>query len=282
MKRKIAVLVLVPLVFSCYVIEDYQLEYAGDRLVVYGMLTNDEGLTVNVSRSQPPTGTMAEEVGISGARVLLYRDGEVAAELTESGGGVYETDYSPDMQGGYHLEVHAEGFQAVVSEVERMPEAFPLKGFSYEKKDEVLRNSRPGFEMVIDLEEPRDPEGYLEFVVHGFHPRTGYVWLNLGVRNRVGETSNPYFEGESEMARLEFEESWPMRIDGQFQEIRFERFVVSMRKVSESYVRYWETAVVPFKIEYAFYEPRILYNNIKGGYGLFGTRNETQVEILNP
>lgn len=281
---------------ACSIVEEYDLDYDGDKLVVNGFLVNNQRLSVQISRSQAPTGEVSKDIEVRGAKVILYQDKEPIAELLEIGKGIYRTEYIPSPQVDYRLEVEATDFPKLSSSPERMPNSFPLKSFSYSKKESTAFNSNPGFEVKIELKDPPKNRDFYEFSVRGFHPRSGFVkqstliggdadFGNLPCTfssdNQSVILEDACFDGAVYTMRFEFEESNTIVINGQIEEIKLEKFVVSLRKVSESYYRYRQTSKIPEGIDYAFFEPRMLFSNIEGGYGIFGSWNETNIEIQN-
>lgn len=288
-------LTILILVTGCSVVEDYELDYKGDKLVVNGVLKNDQHLKVNLSRTQAPSGTVSEQVDINGANVHLFINGKYLEKLTGSRSGNYQSSHIPEPGNEYHLEIEALGFPSVVTEPEKLPGAFPLKDFSFLKKDDVAFGAGTGYEATVILDDPPGAD-YYEFLIQAFHPATGLVIVNsvLSMDNGISNVPCAFytahqsiilddscFDGEQYPVGIEFLEARRVWEDGKGQEITFEKFIVSMRKISESYYRFRETAVVPLDIDYAFFEPKFLYGNIRGGYGIFAAWNEVKIEITN-
>lgn len=281
---------------GCSLIEDYDLNYEGDKLVVNGVLKNSEQLKINLSRSQAPSGTVSEQVEINGANVLLFVNSEYSEELTDLGNGNYQSELLPEPGNEYHLEIYAPGLPPIVAGPEKIPDIFPLADFSYTKKDNVLSNSGPGYEAMIAIDDPKGKQDYFELLIQAFHPSVGLITVRSALSGDTGIGNIPCvfytdynsiiiedscFDGEVFPVRIEFQESRWLRLNGESQEVRFEKFIVSMRKVSENYYWFWETSIVPWNFEYAFFEPKFLFSNITGGYGIFGAWNETKIEIAN-
>lgn len=209
---------------------------------------------------------------------------------------IRSTNHIPEQGNIYHLEVEVSGLPSAVTGPEKMPDAFPLKDFSYLKKDNVAFGSGRGYEAMVVLDDPPGTGDYYEFLVQAFHPATGLVTVNsvLSMDNGISNVPCAFytdhqsiilddscFDAEQYPVGIAFREARWVWIAGEGQEITFEKFVVSMRKVSESYYRFRETAIIPWGIDYAFFEPKFLYGNIDGGYGIFAAWNEIRMEIVN-
>ena len=277
---------------SC--MEDYQLAYEGDQLVVNSILENGERISVKLSHSQNPSGTIVSPVDVLGANVSLFKNGKFMERLQEMGKGGYLSSFEPDSLDSYHFEIQAEGYSEVKTTPEKLPSTFPLVSYHFETVE--IENSRPNYLMDLVLKDPIGYEDYYEINTYGYHPSTGEVWINSEINGDAGIGNVPCvwysdngsammhdecFDGQDYRVRLEFRQGGATRIDGDIEFVEFERFRISLRKVSTSYYQYRLTSVVPDGFENAFFEPKILYSNVTGGYGIAAAYNQTDV-IFNP
>lgn len=288
----IALTLITMVLVSC--MEDYQLEYEGDQLVVNSILENGERISVNLSHSQNPSGTIVSPVDVLGANVLLFKNGEYVESLEEVEGGGYLSSLEPDSLDYYHFEIKAESYPEVKTTPEKLPSKFPLVSYSFEVVE--IADSRPNYLMDLVLEDPLDSEDYYEINTYGYHPTTGEVWINSEINGDAGIGNVPCvwysdtgsammhdecFDGQDYRVRLEFRQSGSARIGGDIIRVEFDSFRISLRKVSPSYYRYRLSSVVPTGFENAFFEPKVLYSNVEGGYGIAVAYNQTNV-IFNP
>jgi len=284
----IAFTVIAMVLVSC--MEDYQLAYEGDQLVVNSILENGERISVNLSHSQNPSGTIVSPVDVLGANILLFKNGEYIESLEEMGEGGYLSSFAPDSLDSYHFEIEAEGYPEVKTTPEKLPSQFPLVSYHFETVE--IESSRPNYLMDLVLKDPTGMGDYYEINVYGYRVSTGEQWILGDVKGAAGIGDVPCvwysdgaaamihdecFDGQNYRVRLEFRQGRSVWLGENSEYIPFESFRISLRKVSPNYYQYRLTSEVPEGFENAFFEPKILFSNVKGGYGIAAAYNQTNV-----
>lgn len=277
---------------SC--MEDYQLAYEGDQLVVNSILENGERISVNLSHSQNPSGTIVSPVDVLGASVLLFKNGEYIESLKEVGKGGYLSNFEPDSLDSYHFEIEAEGYSELKTTPEKLPSPFPLVSYHFEAVENT--DSRPSYLMDLVIKDPLGAGDYYEINVYGYRVSIGEQWILGDIKGAAGIGDVPCvwyneesgamihdecFDGQNYRIRLEFRQGRYFRLAENSEYLTFESFRISLRKVSPSYYQYRLTSLIPEGFENAFFEPKILYSNVTGGYGIAAAYNQTDV-IFNP
>lgn len=79
MSRLVKIFLIIGL-FTLYAcnkrVDNFELEYSGDQLVLFGNISNQQGVTVYLTHTLPPTGEYyfdEIEIEVSGAIIMLFR-----------------------------------------------------------------------------------------------------------------------------------------------------------------------------------------------------------------
>lgn len=280
---------------ACTHLEEYELKYQGDIVVVNGRMKNEEPIAVQLSHSQNPSGKIKEDVSIADARVQLFEDGVVKEQLEAVGDGLYRSNLIPDEGIFYQLEVTANGYPDVITEQEVIPKAFPLVDYSVEFKEDVTGSSQnnDGYELFLKINDSGQSEDYYEFEVFGIHPQLGEIHVYTSIFGDF-EVNNPCviypdfggimlkdecYNGQEFIVNLEFANSGDIELVDGFEKYTFTRFHIALRNVSKSYYRYKESTIISQGIDNAFFEPKITRSNVIGGYGIFEAYHETILDL---
>ncbi len=130
-------------------LDKYDLTYSGDRLVVFGNISNNEGVVVYLTHTLPPTGTYyinEIDVNVSGAIITLIENNAVVDTLAETEPGLYVTSFLPTSGNIYSINVVADGFTSVYSENVVFPQSVNLDEVIYETGFENI-NGDPAFSL---------------------------------------------------------------------------------------------------------------------------------------
>ena len=79
-------------------LDKYDLTYSGDRLVVFGNISNEEGVTVYLTHTLPPTGTYYLDdidVNVTGAFITVIENNILVDTLEELEPGFYVASFLP-------------------------------------------------------------------------------------------------------------------------------------------------------------------------------------------
>lgn len=292
--NRLAIILLSMLCIGCTVDENYQLKYKGDKLVLNGVLNPQQVIQINLSRSNPPTGEVDSLLSVTGAKVELYYNGDQET-LVETTPGIYisSTKRKPTKGDTYSLTASLDGYPEISTPKIEVPDLFPLKDFSFRETESTNYNPFPGYQLSLVIDDDELTKDYYELVVEGFHPSIGNKKLSPRVDGEIGDVKLPCehgrlnnilyddacFNGQSFHIKLEVPHTESRWTGNDTEIIKYEYILLKMRKVSPSYFQYKESSAIPEGIDYAFFEPKFLYNNVEGGFGTWSAVNETIIRI---
>jgi len=281
------ILVTIIMLTSCFKTLDFDLDFEGEKIVVRGTISPQDGAIIQVSHTLNPEGTYfldSLDIFLENATVKLYENDVFLQQIGED--GFYRNnDLNLKMEVNYHLTVEAEGFPSVRTEkisIPKLPETtFDLIG-------------QDGEEVRIDINLQDNPQAsYYQLITSGIH------------RNEVIEIY-PYLIGSFEQweicglvenSSLEsihitddcFKDKnflFPTLIDAYFfqpppdssafiEQVKLEEIIVRFRSTTKEIYDFVLTTDVPEDVDNAFREPAITFSNVIGGHGYFSAYQET-------
>ncbi len=104
-------------------LKEYRYHYPGDRPMVHGILSANDGLSVWLEMSHSPLDTLLDHKGIEGAQVELLADGLPFLVLAQAEPGLYHspTDVNFPLDKEYALRVTHPTLPVMLSEGQRIP-----------------------------------------------------------------------------------------------------------------------------------------------------------------
>jgi hypothetical protein len=130
-------------------LDNYDLDYSGDRLVVFGNISNEAGVTIYLTHTLPPTGTYylnEIDVNVSDAIITLIENNVIVDTLIEFEPGYYGSAFLPTPGNFYSIKAIADGFDTVYSESVLFPQPVNLDEVVYETDFENI-NGDPAFSL---------------------------------------------------------------------------------------------------------------------------------------
>jgi len=276
---------------------DYELAYSGDRLVINGVISPQSIVSVNISRSNAPSGEAPPDLFVTDATVLLYENALLIEKLMHQQKGQYESTsgFKPQPGKQYTLQVTAPGLPPAETLPAIIPDEFMLESYTHRAGLKSYYNpSQPGAEVDITFRDAANTVGYYRIEVVGLYnnePLYPNNWLVGETRdvkhpctnivNRSVIYRDNCFSGTTyrsiiglETRRFITEQGNPNLIEVDSQKLR-----IRLQRISADYYRYLESADFYPGIELAFFEPTFLYSNIKGGLGIWAAANEKEIII---
>jgi len=276
---------------------DYELAYPGDRLVINGVISPQSIVSVNISRSNAPSGEAPPELSVTNATVMLYENALLIEKLTYRQKGQYESasGFKPQPGKQYSLQVTAPGLPPAETTPAIVPDEFMLESYTHRAGLKSYYNpTQPAAEVDITFRDAAGTVDYYRIEVVGLYnnePLYPNSWLVGDTRDVKHPCTNitksgviyrdNCFSGTSyrsiiglETRRLITEQGNPDFIEVDSQKLR-----IRLQRISADYYRYLESADFDPGIELAFFEPTFLYSNIKGGLGIWGAANEKDIII---
>lgn len=304
-------LVMLPTFVSCSKELDYELPYLGDKLVINGILTPSQVISLRVSKTAPVSSNLSDNLGIDNAMVALYEGGVFLENLISVDTGTYisPSAYKPVAGKSYFVRVSAAGFP----DVETMPEKVPLPVTidKYDFQEAIksrLNEYNPTRKLMLAFTDDPAQEDYYSIEVQGYYQ--GYRvahnvyyldkpmdaddpcgFLSSGGNLRSGGSILQYnltdicFNGNTYRVNFGVEtRGFPQ--DGYLEkypdfccDVDIDLITVSMKKVSKIYSEYLKTGNQPEGFFLAFMEPNVMHSNVKGGLGLLAAYNEYKLNI---
>lgn len=110
--------VIAVLLVSCELTKeiDYDTNYGGDKIVIHGYISPQDGARVMVKKTVPPNAVQSND-SVSQALVCLFEDGSMVETLVSEDGYVFSSppSFKPKYGATYHVEVVAEGMPKAIS-----------------------------------------------------------------------------------------------------------------------------------------------------------------------
>lgn len=249
-------IVMLLLLFSCELkkeVSDISPYYQGDKLVVHGYLSENDGLVLTVRKSLPPNTPNASDV-VDDARAILYLNNNEIYELVriDSMHYVLPQGVVLSSEKTYRLVVESGMYGMVCSDIQKIPAANASSSIKVDK-------TRPSFVFISAFDTMPDIAGY-------------YV----KIKEYPGSDEYVFSEDEffSSYSLIEKDNSGmvkkEMYLDSDFTEL--DSMEVCLYSLSEQTVCFLQSfkdyETTEGDVFYEFVAP--VYSNIEGGYGFFG------------
>lgn len=304
-------LVILVALAACSKDLDVELPYAGDQLVINGVLTPGQLIRLRVSKTAPVSGNLTDNLGLADATVALYEDSVFRETLrhTEQGTYVSPSGYEPVAGRSYFVRVSAEGFAPAETRPERVPLPFTLNTYAFDEAIQSSLNSQyPARKLTLTFSDDPNGEDYYSIEIRGYSQ--GYeLGINAYYLDVPFDAADPCgflsgnggdlqynltdicFNGATRQVNFgvetsgspsaEYRAAFPDRagVFGSFGEIDCDQITVSVKKITKSYYEYLKTNSQPEGAFLAFIEPYVLHSNVTGGLGLLAAANEYKLAI---
>ena len=260
--------------------------YGGDKIVLNGYLSSDEGCIVKVSKSSPSIGRFTyEQLKFRDARVFLYENGDSIAELKSDTAGIFSLKtFKPKVDAKYKIRATSSSLPNCESEEEIFPSALQNTAVKPVLKDNIIFG-RPAliFPIILNF----DPSKTNYFISDGtaFFPSGEKGRVDLSLLNILETVSSEsacdsyYFGPTAGYSTKCYEPgdtlnfAYDYKFNGDLTVSSAKSVTLNLSTVSPSFYKYAKVMRQPVGFETAFVEPNTIYTNIKGGYGLFYTIN---------
>lgn len=290
MKLPIVITIFIIIFTSCIKTLDLPLDFEGEKIVVRGSISPQDGAIIQVSHTLNPEGTYlfdTLDINLDNAIVELYANDVLLQQIpySEEKERYVASNLTLSTGAAYHLTVAAAGFPSVKTEKVRIPE-LPQTTFTAmgENEDEL----RIDIELVDNL-----GISYYELRTSGIYqnevmPIYPYLIGSFEQWEICGLTGD-FSAGSVYITDDCFKDKnflFPTLIDTHFfrppldssfllEYIRFEELVVSFRNITSERYNFILSTNIPEDIDNAFREPAITFSNIIGGHGYFSAYQET-------
>jgi len=247
MKNIFASVIIVVFFCSCEFEKeiDYRTVYDGDKLIVQGFISPQDGVRVIVKKTLPPNQIDGDDK-VTNVKASIYEDDSKIAELKRIDDFLFVSDFLPVQGKKYSIRVQADGMKEVRSAAQLLMPATPVDSF----KLVPARNS-----IVV-------------FFTNNHRANNGY-YLKIRVNEDSESDSYEFFSPFGTLSNIVqgFNAVENRIYSSKYDWIQVELFVLSadLTIFLESQKKYDASKDDPF-----FDRPYPVYSNIAGGYGIFG------------
>lgn len=271
------------------------------KIVLTGLVDADSGCIVNISRTVPAISqgqNIIDTLKIEGARIILYENGDSIAELQKVNNSVKyqyaEKNFTPKVGARYKIRASAPHFSSCESEEETLI-AKPIL-----TDTAIVFNSNPAnyvpigifnFKIMNALNATNfyeiEPYAIINFLDRGTSAQ-GITTYNMSylesntVQDVAKSCSKSYFSDLSIITsnacyQINQTLSYSVKTNsislGGKNTNNFNFVTLLVSSVPESYLKYYKATETNSSAQYTYNVPNTLYTNIKGGFGIFYTKN---------
>jgi len=296
-KKYLHLLSFILLLVSCSKYIDFSPPYEGDKIVINGYLSPNEGVRIKVTHSINPVGKylFSDSLLVKDAVASLYENGIKLIDLKYQGKGFYGLPASPAIElfagHKYKLIAESELYGKAESEEITIPERPEIKDFQFEE-----------IGLIYGLE-----SGLFSFSVAGPSEKESYFSIDVVSKNNESiyfdryprKEGENYFESceaiaggfgggiivysnECGFTNLVHKYSTRLKYYDRQSSTYYNPLIIMISTVSHDVYEYAKSYSQLEGIELGFAEPPILKSNITGGYGLLYGSNTVSFSIELP
>lgn len=285
-RKYIHLLSVILLLISCSKYIDFSPPYEGDKIVINGYLSPNEGAQIKITHSINPVGKylLSDSLIVKNAVATIYENGVKLIDLRYQGKGFYGLPDSPQIElfagNKYKLVVQTELYGDAESEEITLPEQAEINDFKFEEIGDSYGSGSGNGLFSFSISEPSEKESCFairvvtkddESLYFGHYPRIeGEIFFEscetyVGSMNIYSNECGFTNQVHQYNFDLKYSESW--QVSHYYQPL-----TISIGTVSRDLYEYAKSYSQLAGMEFGFSEPPILKSNITGGYGLlFGT-----------
>lgn len=272
------------------------------KIVINGFVNADSGCIVNISRSIPAISqgqNLLDTLKIEGVHIILFENGDSIAELTKNSSNIkYQyvaRQFVPKIGAQYKIRASAPNFSNCESEEETLLAKPILKDTSFFFNSNAAQNDPIGifkFKIGDDININRfyEIEPYatsnsfsLSTSAQGLTSNNSTVLESNTVQDQAKTCSNSFFSNLSiiisnscynlnQILGYSVKATAQTIINGKNAN-NFKYVSLTVSSVPTSYFKFQKANETTSNSQYTYNVPNQLYTNIKGGYGIFYTKN---------
>ncbi len=293
----ISFVLLLSVVTACTKDLGRDLPFNGPDLVLYGVLSPDSVVTLQVRQTYPPTGRYVYEKGVQTALVYLYEDSVRIEQLRHQQEGQYGSarNTKPQVGKSYYYVVSSPGYPDAYSLPERIPGPVKISDVVFDEAISAPLNSGvPARKLVCTFTDPATPNDYYSIDIAGYSDEKEVAVNSVGLDRpdefedgcgfRSNGQSNGYnlsdicFNGQTTTVRVGVELEGPTRPTGIRGKVT--KILLRLHRTNRGYFEYNRTFNIGEGLLQAFQAPQVRYSNVRGGYGIILAYNSDTVTII--
>ncbi|HCY41087.1 MAG TPA: hypothetical protein DHV48_06990 [Prolixibacteraceae bacterium] len=295
-RRYIHLLLLPFLLVSCTKYIEFSPPYEGDKIVINGYLSPNEGVRIKITHSINPVGKYlrSDSLIVKDAVAALYENGVKLIDLEYTGKGFYGLPDTPavELLAGhkYKLIVQTEQYGKAESEEITLPAKPEINNFNFEEIGYVYGSGSENGLFSFSISKPNEKEACFSIQVVTKDNRSLFFMHYPLIQGRN------YFEscgtGAGGMSIYSNECGFTNQVHQYSVETKyFENWnishyynplIIRIGTVSRDVYDYGKSYTQLDGMEFGFAEPPIQKSNIKGGYGLLYGSNTISFPIELP
>jgi len=298
-KKYIHLLLFTILLVSCSKYIDFSPPYEGDKIVINGYISPNEGAKIKITHSINPVGKYlwSDSLFVIDASASLFENGIKLIDLKYVGKGFYGLPDSPhtELLAGhkYKLIVQSERYGKAESEEITLPEQPKINDFKFEEIGYVSGFGSNNGLFSFSVAGPSEKESCFSIDVvtkddrslfYEKYPRIeGELYFESceAIAGGYGGSMTVY---SNECGFTNQVHQYNLRLkyyDGQ-SEHYYKPLIIKICTVSRELFEYAKSYSQLAGMEFGFVEPPILKSNITGGYGLLYGSNTVSYPIELP
>lgn len=295
---KIGYLLLFICFASCEKVLNVTLPYEGNKFVIFGELSPESIVSIQVERTFPPTGDVTfSNSYLNSTQVVLIEDGQEVDELKRMGSSTMFSStklYKPKVGKTYKVRVEAPEFSTAESESVIIPPPITITNFGFAEREvfSPLNQQIPTKLLSINFEALPSTATYFVAEIIGLHNQKT-TSANVISDMTIPDFGSPcaftftsqkqIFNGEcfnKEQNTINFfiELEGATEIStNQFQQKEIDAVSINLSSTNKFYFDFYSKLRPTEGIFKAFETSRATVTNIKNGYGAILAKNETTV-----
>lgn len=252
---------------------DYNVPYAGDKIVVNGFVDNDNGCVIAISKTGPASGKFEYDRNeVKEAKVFLFENGTQILELQrDSTKKFVSTNFSPKEGSQYKIKATSMGLPDVESEEVLFTDLTRISDVRTEIKKDIVFG-RKGVVFTFKFEFDTSKINY--YTLEKFGDKDNVDGRSITIANNTAtcEAFSIYFDSFFSTKCLKSGQEMQFALEPYNPKTRGIPSVLRLKisSIPKAYFEYREyTNQTYTSLDAAFLEPIYVTSNIKNGYGNF-------------
>jgi len=248
--------------------------YPGDKLVINGYVNSDSGCIVHVSKSIPSTGNIPyDQLTVKDARVFLYENGDSIQELVQDTKGHFKSiNFLPKVGFFYRIRSTSLSLQTAESEEVQFEDLqLSEKATTVYSKD-LKYGAGYIFTFKLNFDTSKIHYYFFNPTGDGKDVETYFIQPS-GIEKSCGLYQD-YFKYYVSSSCFTTGDSLSIGVGtDNYSGNKPTTLKLNISTISPILYKYITALGEPVGADFAFFEPALQFSNIKGGFGIFYTKN---------
>lgn len=295
-RKYIHLLLFAFLLVSCTKYIEFSPPYEGDKVVINGYLSPNEGAKIKITHSINPVGKYlrSDSLIVKDAVAAIYENGVKLIDLEYTGKGFYGLPASPSVEllagHKYKLIVQSEQYGKAESEEITLPEKPEISSFKFEEIGYVYGSGSVNGLFSFSISEPNEKESCFSIQVVTKNNESLFFMRYPFIQGRnyfencgTGAGGMSIYSNECGFTHQVHQYSFGLKYAENWHVSHYYKpLIIRIGTVSRDVYDYAKSCSQLEGMELGFAEPPIQKSNIKGGYGLLYGSNTISFPIELP